>query len=67
MLGSSHRHNMVDFGITFVTQKLLLCNLQITRDSVSMVTLCGEAPFTVLCTFFMTLHLPFVMLHDQFA
>ena len=59
MLESSHRHNMVDFGITFVTQKSLLCNLQITRDFVSMVALCGGAPFTVLRTFFVTLHLPF--------
>ncbi len=59
----SHRHNMVDFGITFVMQKSLLCNLQITRDSVSMVALCGGAPFTVLCTFFVTLHLPFAWIY----
>jgi hypothetical protein len=45
MLESLHRHNMADFGITFVTQKSLLCNLQFTRDSVSMVALCGEASF----------------------
>ncbi len=67
MLKSSHHHNMVDFGITFVTQKSLHCNLQITRDSVSMIALCGRAPFTVLCTFFVTLHLPFVTLHVRFV
>ena len=27
LLESSHRQNMVDFGITFVTQKSLLCKL----------------------------------------
>ncbi len=67
MLESLHRHNMVDLGIRFVTQISLLCNLQITRDSVSMVALCGRAPFTVLRTFFVTLHLPFVTLHGWFA
>ena len=67
MLESSHRHNMVDFGIMFVTQKLLLCNLKITRDFVSMVALCGGAPFTVLRTFFVMLHLIFVMLHVRFV
>ena len=65
MLESSHRHNMVDFGITFVTQKSLLCNLQITRDFVSMVALCGGAPFTVLRTFCVTLQSLFVTLHVQ--
>jgi hypothetical protein len=31
----SPRHSMVDIGVTFllhITQKLLLCNLQLTRD-----------------------------------
>jgi hypothetical protein len=63
MLESSHHHNMVDFGITFVTQKSLLCNLLVTRDSVSMVVLCSGAPFTVLRTFFVTLHLPFAWIY----
>jgi hypothetical protein len=67
MLESLHCHIMVDFGIAFVTQKLLLCNLQITRDSVSMVALCDGVPFTVLRTFFVTLHLPFVTLHVRFV
>ncbi len=37
---SSPCHNRVDFGVIFVTQLLLLCNLQLTRDSVSMIVLC---------------------------
>ncbi len=37
---SSPCHNMVDFGITFVTQKLLLCNLQLTRNFASMFAWC---------------------------
>jgi hypothetical protein len=45
MLESLHCHNMVDFRVTFVTQKSLLCTLQVTRDSVSMVALCGGASF----------------------
>ncbi len=44
-LRAKHFHNMMDFKITFVTQKFLLCNLQITRDSVSWSLYAAERLF----------------------
>ena len=53
MLKSSHHHNMVDSGVTFVMQKSLLCNLQIPETLSQWSLYAAERPFNrashVLC------------------